>query len=65
MHGEAATWDIQTELAATSVELLQLILKANGVKFDFTPIERPFTTSQPEPEKTVSASQIMDFLKGI
>lgn len=65
MLGEAANWDNQTELTALLVDLNQLIFKALGGQMEFTPIERPFATKEPEPEKTVSAGEIMNFLKGI
>jgi hypothetical protein len=62
--GEASDWDNQTELAAVSVEFLQMIFKALGGQMDFHPIERPYATKPPEPETTVSAGEIMNFLKG-
>jgi hypothetical protein len=63
--GDAADWDNQTELTALSVEFLQLIFKASGGQMDFYPIERPYASKPPEPETTVGAGEIMDFLKGI
>jgi len=53
------------ELTALLVDLSQLIFKALGGDMEFTPIERPFASAPAEPEKTVNASEIMDFLKGI
>jgi hypothetical protein len=47
------------------VELQQLIIKVLGGKFDFVPVERPYAIKPPEPEQTVSANEIMNFLGGI
>jgi len=52
-------------MAALQVEFSQLIFKALGGKMDFTPIKRPYEQQQSEPEQTVSAGEIMNFLKGI
>ena len=63
--GDRADWDNRTELSALSVEYLQMIFKALGGEVDFQPIPRPYETAAPEPEPTVGAGEIMDFLKGI
>jgi len=64
--GDASDWDTQTELTAVLVEFSQLIFKALGGKMDFVPIERPSSIKPPpEPETTVNAGEIMNFLKGI
>jgi len=63
--GDASSWDDRTELAALSVEYLQMIFKALGGQNDYVPVPRPFETPEPEPAATVGAGEIMDFLKGI
>ena len=63
--GDASSWDDRTELAALSVEYLQMIFKALGGQNEFARVPRPFETPEPEPAETIGLGGIMDFLKGI
>jgi hypothetical protein len=67
---DSATWDAQTELAASTVDLLQVVAKALGADFEITPVPRPakiaeMQEAQAEPLPSISAGEITSFLKGL
>jgi hypothetical protein len=68
-EGESADWTLQTELQASQVDLLQVILRIlqiahleNPPTDQIQPVRRPNTVI-PEPE-TKSLDALGDFLKG-
>lgn len=71
-NGEAAAWTQAVELAATQVDVLQLLLRtyinANSeqkITDPYKPYPRPAAISgPPAPEETVNLSGFADFLKG-
>lgn len=69
-QGEFAGWSNDTEMLATTVDMLQQLLRvtvaANGGDApDFSPVPRPYKLDrEPEPEHTISASELSSFLKG-
>jgi hypothetical protein len=66
MAGDAQGWNAQTELAAQTVDLLQMLLSAWATDFEVIPTKRPKSLAgEPEPEEAIPASQIMSFLEGI
>jgi len=68
--GEFAGWSNDTEMLAASVDLLQSLVRVTiaahgGDAPDFKPMPRPYKLDfEPEPEQTISASELSSFLKG-
>ena len=65
MGENAALWDMKTELAAATVDLLQVLVRQNIENPpDFEPVPRPFDEEKPQKE-AASLDSLPDFLKGI
>ena len=70
---EIAEWDKSLELQASTVDLLQYILRVLQVAHlkepptdPLHPVPRPYATDEPAPdEPAIPASEIMSFLKGV
>ena len=68
-NGEFAGWTNDTEMLANAVDLLQMLLRvqiaANGGDApDFKHVPRPYKIVEPEPEQTIAASELSNFLGG-
>lgn len=67
-QGDFAGWNTNTELQASTVDLLQGLLRVTvqahgGEPGDMVPVPRPYEIEK-EPDETVGLSGLTDFLKG-
>jgi hypothetical protein len=67
---EAAEWDNKTELAAASVDMLQVVVRTlqqahfqNAPSDELKPVPRPWQVDEPV-KPAVGLSSLPDFLKG-